>query len=602
MIMNHALDQLRRAIQHTPQDPALHYELGNLLLQSAPQEALASYRLALKYAPGHPQVLLQMGNACSAMGKFQEATAYFRQSLQTDATNMAAHFNLGNALRELGQPEQAAAAYRAALQLAPNDADAHNNLGNVLREMGRLDEAIACYRTALRLNPKLHHARMHLLHQRQHVCDWQDMETDIAEIRRIVREEPDAQISPFAFLALPGTTAEEQRRCAENWAANRYAGLMADAKRIGFSFSMADKSRLKIGYLSGDFRLHPLAFLASELFELHDRSRFEVYAYSYGADDRSPARQRLEKAFDCFRDVRAMSLHEAAQQIHDDGIDILVDLTGFTQTSRTGILALRPAPIQVNWLGYPGTMGAPFADYLLSDQFITPPDQARHYSETLAFLPDTYQPNDRLRPMGSAPTRAECGLPDSGFVFCCFNQSFKFSPHLFDIWMRIIRKTPSSVLWLLDCNRWAKANLLREAAARGIDPERLVFAPRVSIEQHLARQQLADLFLDTLPYNAHTTASDALWVGLPVLTCAGNTFAARVAGSLLHAAGVPELVTTSLEEYEKLALQLATTSGTLPAIRERLAGTRDSMPLFDTSRFARNLEQCYATMWHQWIA
>ncbi len=601
--MNQQLEQLRSAIRRTPRDPALHYELGSLRLsQGAASEALDSLREALKYAPGHPQVLLQMGNACSAMGKYQEAADHFRQSIRADAADMAAHFNLGNALRELGQSEQAAIAYRTALKLEPSDADIHNNLGNVLRETGKLDEAIACYREALRLDPKLHHARMHLLHQRQHVCDWQGMDKEIAEIRRVVREEPTAQISPFAFLALPETMAAEQRRCAENWVTNRYASMMADGKRLNYPFSKTDKSRLRIGYLSGDFRLHPLAFLSTELFELHDRGRFEIYAYSYGADDRTPVRKRLEKSFDHFRDIRPISQHEAAQQIHDDGIDILVDLTGFTQTSRTGILALRPAPIQVNWLGFPGTMGAPFADYLLADGFITPPEQAQHYSEKIIRLPDTYQPNDRLRPLAATPTRMECGLPDDGFVFCCFNQSFKITSQLFDIWTNILSITPQSVLWLLECNPWAKANLLREAATRGIDPDRLIFAPRVPIEQHLARQKLADLFLDTLPYNAHTTTSDALWVGLPVVTCAGETFAARVAGSLLQAAGLPELVAGSLHEYETLALHLATNPEALSNIREKLVRAHNSMPLFDTERFARNLEQAYREMWQQWIA
>lgn len=601
--MSTALEQLKRAILRDPHDPALHYELGSLQLsQGQAADALASFSTALAHAPGHPQVLLQLGNACSAMGRFQQAVSYFQQSLKADASDMAAHFNLGNALRELGQPEQAAAAYRAALRLDPRDADTHNNLGNVLRESGKLDEAIDCYRTALRLNPQLHHARMHLLHQRQHICDWQDMDAEIAEIRRIVQEVPSAQISPFAFLSLPGTTAAEQRRCAENWVANRYAGMMADGRKLNYPFTRTPKSTLRIGYLSGDFRLHPLAFLATELFELHDRDRFEIFGYSYGQDDHTPVRKRIEKSFDQFRDIRPISQHEAAQQIHEDGIDILVDLTGFTQTSRTGILALRPAPIQINWLGFPGTMGAPFADYLISDAFITPAEQAQHYAEQLICLPDTYQPNDRHRPVAPTPTRAECGLPEDGFVFCSFNQTFKITPQVFDLWMELLSEKSGSVLWLLECNPWAKANLHKRAAVKGIDPNRLIFAPRAPIDQHLARQQLADLFLDTLPYNAHTTTSDALWVGLPVVTCPGDTFASRVAGSLLHAAGVPELVTDSLPAYKALALRLANDPPALQALRDKLRETRATMPLFDTGRFTRQLEQAYREMWQHWIA
>jgi len=602
-MQNQALEQLKRAIQRDPDDPGLHYELGNLLLgMGKPEDAMASYRAAMSLAPGHPQILLQLGNACSALGRYQDAVTYFQQSVQADASEMAAHYNLGNALRELGLPEKAAASYRAALRIHPRDADTHNNLGNVLRETGQLDAAIACYREALHINPALHHARAHLLHQKQHICDWQGLDEEVAEIRRLVREVPQAQISPFAFLSLPGTSAAEQRRCAENWVANRYAGLIAEGQRLHDTFSKLAKKKLRIGYLSGDFRLHPLAFLATELFELHDRAAFDIYAYSYGADDQTETRKRLENAFDHFIDIRAMSLHEAAARIHADGIDILVDLTGFTQTSRTGILALRPAPIQVNWLGYPGTMGAPFADYLISDNFITPPAQARDYSEQIVCLPDTYQPNDRLRPVAATPLRGECGLPETGFVFCCFNQTFKITPQLFDCWMKLLNSVPGSVLWLLDCNPWAKANLRREAQVRNIAPERLIFAPRAPIAQHLARQKLADLFLDTLPYNAHTTTSDALWVGLPVVTLAGDTFASRVAGSLLHAAGVPELITHTMQAYEALALRLAANPEDLRDIRARLEQTHATMPLFDTLGFTRHLEQAYQAMWQQWIA
>jgi protein O-GlcNAc transferase len=601
--MTTSIEQLRRALARTPQDPELHYELGRLLLQNGQAaDAFQSYQYALRLAPGHPQILMQLGNACSAMGKYQEAVRYFQQSLRADASDPATHFNLGNALRELGQPEAAAQAYRAALKLTPNDADTHNNLGNVLREQGKLDEAIACYQEALRLNPNLHHARMHLLHQRQHMCDWHGFEEEISAIRQIVARHPDAQISPFAFLSLPGTTPEEQRRCAENWVRSRYSGMIEDGKRLNYQHTKAHRPKLRIGYLSGDFRLHPLAFLITELLELHDRERFEIYAYSYGMDDHSPQRDRLIQACDVFRDIRPISQHEAAQQIHADKIDILVDLTGFTQTSRTGILALRPAPIQISWLGFPGTMGAPFVDYLISDRFITPPEQAGAYSEQLLLLPDTYQPNDRKRPVGPLPTRASCGLPDDGIVFCCFNQTFKITPQLFDIWMDLLSETTGSVLWLLECNPWAKANLRKEASKRGVSPDRLVFAPRVPIAEHLARQQLADIFLDTLPYNAHTTTSDALWVGLPVLTCAGKTFSSRVAGSLLRASGVPELVTSSLEAYQAKVRELARNPSVLHGIRERLRSQRASNPIFDTPRFAGNLEEIYLKIWRQWVA
>ncbi len=594
-------DQLQQAIKADPQDPAPHYELGNLYLQSDQEnEAVACYGAALKLSPNHPQILLQLGNAYTALGLFTEAVSYFQKATQVEPANVAAHFNLGNALRELGQPEQAAASYRAALKLDSSDADTHNNLGNVLRELGRLDEAIACYKAALRLNPTLHHAKVHLVHQKQHICDWRGLNKDVEEIRKWVADVPQAQISPFAFLAMPNTTAAEQQKCAQNWLRNRFSKLINN-KNINFTYSDKPRKKLRVGYLSGDFRLHPLAFLITELIELHDHSQFEIFAYSYARDDKTPERKRLEKAFDYFVDIRPLSLTAAAQRINADKIDILVDLTGFTQASRSGIAALRPAPINVNWLGFAGTMGdlngAALFDYLLSDAFITLPEQAAFYSESLALLPDCYQPNDSKRPIGKASSRKDCKLPENTFVFCCFNQSFKILPAMFDIWMRLLKAKAGSVLWLLECNPWAKDNLRREAELRGIDASRLIFAPRVPVAEHLARHALADLFLDTLPYNAHTTCSDALWMGLPVLTCAGETFASRVAGSLLMAANLPELVTNSLEAYELKALQLANNPGQLAEISHKLTQNKEGLPLFATQQFARHLEQAYQTMW-----
>lgn len=596
----------RELIALEPDDPETHYNLGNAYLDMGNVDAaVASYLAAEALAPEHPQVLLQLGNAYSAKGQPTEAIAAFRQALLHDADNAAIYFNLGNAQRELGQPQQAAESYFAALKLAPSDADSHNNLGNVLREMGRLNEAIASYEVALQLNPGLLHAKVHLVHQKQHICDWESMEDDIRQIRNWVTNVPHAQVSPFAFLAMPGTTAAEQKKCAENWSRIRFSNLINNTfntKKILPSLNL----KLKIGYLSSDFRLHPLAFLITELIELHDRSHFEIHAYSYALDDKSAERRRLEKAFDYFTDIRPLSLAAAAQRIHDHGIDILVDLTGFTQTSRSGIAAMRPAPLQVNWLGFPGTMGsvegAPLFDYILSDTYVTPLMQAVDYSEKLALLPGCYQPNDRKRPVGQLPSREDYGLPDDAFVFCCFNQTFKILPQVFDIWMRLLHAKPGSVLWLLECNPWAKANLCREAEIRGISADRLIFAARAPIAEHLARHTLADLFLDTLPYNAHTTASDALWMGLPLLTCSGGTFAGRVAGSLLTAIGLPELITHSLADYEKLAMHLANEPDALSAIKSKLSLNRDRMPLFDTPKLVEYLEQAYATMWEKHVA
>jgi predicted O-linked N-acetylglucosamine transferase (SPINDLY family) len=370
--------------------------------------------------------------------------------------------------------------------------------------------------------------------------------------------------------------------------------------------------KIRVGYLSADFRHHAVALLIAGLIEHHDRRSFEVIGYSYGADDQSELRSRFEHGFDRFVDVRQIPNRQAAERIHDDAVDILVDLTGYTSSARTEVLAHRPAPIQVNYLGYPGTMGADFIDYIIVDRFVVPMDQQIFFSERLVHLPDCYQCNDDKRAIAArTPSRGECGLPEKGFVFCSFNSSFKIAPAFFDIWMRLLRAVPDSVLWLLD--PWqkgaplaARANLTREAAARGIEPQRLIFAPFLSglegHQKHLARHRNADLFLDTLPYSAHTTASDALWAGLPLLTCAGNSFAGRVAGSLLRAVGLEELVTNSLEEYEALALRLAREPALLTGFRKRLARNRESYPLFNTKRFARNLEAAYRQMWEGWRA
>lgn len=362
--------------------------------------------------------------------------------------------------------------------------------------------------------------------------------------------------------------------------------------------------KIRIGYLSADFRLHPLAFLVSELLELHDRSQFEIIGFSYGIDDKTPTRMRLVKAFDQFHDIRSLSAIEAAAKIHHCAIDILLDLTGFTQTSRSDIVALRPAPISINWLGFPGTMGSfedgtPLFDYLLSDRFITPPGSAQHYAETLALLPNCYQANDRLRPVGKTPSRASCQLPAHSFVFCCFNQSFKIGDEMFALWMRLLQARPDSVLWLLDCNVWAKQNLQREAEKHGIAASRLIFAPRVASADHLARHAYADLFLDTQPYNAHTTASDALWMGVPLLTCVGNSFAARVAGSLLHAMDLNELITYTLQEYENKALYFSKNRDALVAVKQKVLRNKTSTALFDTPAFATSIEAIYLKLWQQ---
>jgi predicted O-linked N-acetylglucosamine transferase (SPINDLY family) len=356
-----------------------------------------------------------------------------------------------------------------------------------------------------------------------------------------------------------------------------------------------------VAYLSGDFREHAVAYCIAELLELHDRSKFEIIGASLGVDDGGETRSRIARSFDRFLDVRDKGDFEAAKLMRDLEVDIVVDLMGYTRHSRPGILAHRPAPIQVGYLGYPGTLGADVNDYVLGDKFVLPQEHQAFYSEKIVHLPESYQANDSRRKVAErTPTRAEVGLPEKAFVFCCFNNSYKILPTMFDVWMRLLRDVPGSVLWILEDNALAGRNLRKEAQTRDVDPGRLVLAPRVGVAEYRARCRLADLFLDTLPYNGHGTTSDMLWAGLPVLTCAGSAFAGRVAGSLLHAAGLPELVTASLGEYQALALKLARGDRLLGELRTRLERNRASAPLFDTDRFRRHIESAFRTMWEIW--
>ena len=398
---------------------------------------------------------------------------------------------------------------------------------------------------------------------------------------------------PFLSLSIPASRAD-QLQFAKTFVSDQgsFSALWRD--------EIYSHDRIRIGYLSADFRHHPLAQLAVGLFEHHDKSRFEIMAISCGPDDGSDLRNRIRSAAENFIDVRGMPDSAVAEFIRRREIDILVDLSGFTQDNRFSVFARRVSPLQVNFLCYTGTMGADCMDYIIADPTVIPKDHFQFYSEKVVWLPDTYQANDRSRPIaGRRPTRSECNLPDAAFAFCCFNATYKITPEVFAVWMRLLAKREGSVLWLLETNPTAAQNLRREAEAHGITPKRLIFAPAMPLADHMARIGLADLFVDTLPYNAHTTASDALWAGVPVLTCLGDTFAGRVAASLLKAVGLPELITASLEDYEALAIKLAREPSFLTAIKAKLAGNRDTYPLFDTARFARHIEAAYMTMWER---
>jgi predicted O-linked N-acetylglucosamine transferase (SPINDLY family) len=403
-------------------------------------------------------------------------------------------------------------------------------------------------------------------------------------------------VAPFTLLAYCDDPALH-RQCAETFVADR----MPERPEPMWRGPPVRHDKIRVAYLSADFHQHATAYLVAELFELHDRARFEIFGLAFDWDDGSAVRRRLVKSFDQFHDVRTRSNQEVARLLHQNEIDIAIDLKGHTGDARLGIFAYRGAPIQASYLGYPGTIGAPFIDYIVGDPVVTPLDHAPFYVEKIVQLPDCYQVNDRKRAIpDETPSRAEAGLPADGFVFCCFNNNYKITAPVFDVWMRLLQAVPGSVLWLLRDNAAAERNLRREAQARGIDPARLVFADRTDLASHLARHRRADLFLDTAPYNAHTTASDALWAGVPLITCRGNAFAGRVGASLLHAVGLGELVTDSLADYEALARRLATDKAQLAGVRQRLADNRLTCRLFDADRFRRHIEAAYSTMWEIW--
>ena len=593
----------RSALALTPDDPHLWFHLG-MTYRGMPGQAAAAVeclRKCVGLKPDFVDALHLLGDLLQDHGQVDQAVTHYRNAIGLAPDNARLHGSLGDALLRKHSLTEAIGAYCKAIELAPDLAFAHFNLGCAYGQVGAYDKALTCYETVLQLRPDDAGARGLLLFDMQRTCDWSRFEELSKQLRSSIVGQPDREIHPFGLLSIPSTPAE-QLQCARNYVAIRQRAVAHDRERLCFRFERRAKSRLSIGYLSADFREHPVARLIAEMFELHDRGRFEIAGYSYGPDDASPMRERLARSFDRFVDISSMSHADAAARIHGDQVDILVDLTGYTAYNRTEIAALKPAPVQVSFLGYPGSLGADFIDYVITDRFITLPGRETDLCETPVFMPGSYQVNDRKRAVAEMPRRTELGLPEDALVYCCFNHTFKILPHVFAVWMRLLKAVPRSVLWVLESNRWAAANLRREARARGVDPERLVFAPQYPQERHLGRMRAADLFLDTLPYNAHTTASDALWVGLPVLTCAGDTFASRVAGSLLTAVGMPELITNSLEEYEAMALGLARNPGQLTALREKLARNRTSAPLFDTPVFARHLETAYSRMWENHLA
>jgi predicted O-linked N-acetylglucosamine transferase (SPINDLY family) len=590
-----ALECFERSLALAPRNAETLYNLGNARLVLREYDAaLGCYDRALAVRPDHAGALNNRGNALAALRRANDALASFDRAVALSPNLAEAYSNRADALLTLQRPEEALASAERALALRPGFADALNSRGNALRALKRYDEAARAFGELAAAGPRFDHALGERVDSELRACDWAHFADHAAQVIAAIFEGRRAAL-PWEFLGVSGS-GSAQLACARTFVADRYpesASPLWNGERYRHD-------RIRVAYLSADFHEHATAHLTAGLFEAHDAARFEIVAASFGPETHDAMRERLRRAFPRFLDLREASDLEVARKLRELEIDIAVDLKGFTANSRTGIFAHRAAPLQVNFLGYPGTMGAPYFDYIIADRFVIPSDRESDFTEKVVRLPDTYQVNDAQRRIAAtSPTRAQAGLPEGGFVFCCFNSNYKITPEMFAIWMRLLERVPGSVLWLLEVNALAQQNLRREAQSRGIASERLVFAPVLAADEHLARHRLADLFLDTRPVNAHTTASDALWAGLPLVTCAGDAFASRVAASLLHAVGLAELAAHDLQEYEAIALRIATTPSLLADLRARLARNRSMEPLFDTDRYRRHLEAAYTAMWER---
>jgi protein O-GlcNAc transferase len=553
-------------------------------------EALAAYDNALQFNPDVAEIWLGRGNVLTDLARRDEAFAAYDKALILEPNLAEAWLGRGNLFADLNRHDEAFAAYDQVLALKSDLPEAWSNRGNTLTKLQRYDEAFAAYDRAFQLHPEFPYVAGSRLNAKLYMSDWADLEADIARVLSMTREGKPASV-PFPLLAIPSTPSD-QLQCARRFVADQPAYPPVWRGEI------YSHDRIRVAYLSNNFHESAMTYLLAGMFERHDRSRFEISAISFGPERNSPMRRRLKNAFEHFVDVHRSRDQEIAELLRYGEIDIAVDLMGFTADNRLNVFAQRPVPIQVNYMGYPGTMAAPYIDYLIADRTVIPDAARPFYREQIVFLPNSYFITDGGQPIAErTPTRAQRDLPETGFVFCCFNSNYKILPEIFDIWMRLLGAVENSVLWLIETNATATANLRREAEKRGVAPGRLIFAGKADLPDHLARHRLADLCIDTVPCNAHTTASDALWAGLPVLTCLGTTLAGRVAASLLEAAGLPELITTSLEDYEALALKLARDSVFLASIKDKLAHNRTVCPLFDTARSTRAMETAYLAMW-----
>lgn len=574
-------------------------------------DAVECYQKALQIKPDYAEAYNDLGTLYRELGQQQRALSCFKKSVELKPQNPEGFNNMGIVYKEWGRFEKAISCYQKAIKYRSDFADAHYNLGIAFARCGRSKRAIGCYKEAIKCKPNHAFAYNLLIRNLQQICDWHHLAEPVNKLKALskvaLENGEKASEMPFLTFSLSDDPAYNHK-VAESWAAeiSARASSIRRSHQNPATFPMIQRNQnnsiITIGYLSADFQNHATVHLMGSLFEYHDRSRFKIIAYSYGKNDHSDYRHKIEQHCDKFLDIRSLNDFQAAKAIHADEVDILVDLKGYTHGHRLEICAHRPAPIQVAWLGFPGTTGADFLDYIVTDKILSPPEHAAHFSEKFVYMPHTYQINDCHQKIARKEfSRQEFGLPQDGFVFCSFNEPYKIETVMFSLWMNVLQQVPSSTLWLIRKNRAAEAHLKTEAAGRGVAPERLVFADKLPKDEHLARYKLADLGLDTRLVNGHTTTSDALWAGIPVITLLGNHFASRVSASLLTAIGLPELVTRNLNEYQALAVRLASRPRELKAVKKKLAQNRTTMALFDTARFTRHLETAYRKMWQIYL-
>ena len=592
-----ALESYNQAIALKPDAEKAFSNRGivHYLLKEYPS-ALESYNQAIALNPNLPEAYCNRGLVFQNLGQYQAALEEYAQALVLKPDYAEAYTNRGLAFQSLGQYQEALEEYAQAIVLNPDTVEAYNNCGVILAKLKQYQAALVAFDKVIALKPDFKFLFGQRLHVKSHLCDWNDFENECKLLQEKI-ERSEKAADPFIVLSLINAPSL-LRRSADIYAQDKYSVNQPLPKIAKYP----KKNKLRIGYFSEDFRNHPVSILMAELFESHDRSQFELTAFSFGPDSQDEMRVRVGAAFDNFIDIRNQTDREVALLARQLEIDIAIDLGGYTGDCRTGIFALRAAPIQVSYIGFLGTMGADFIDYLIADPVIIPEAAKHYYAEKIAYLP-SYQANDSKRCIADREfTRNELGLPEQGFVFCCFNNNYKINPLIYDSWMRILKAVEGSVLLLYVDNDECQINLSKEAELRGINPRRIIFGERLPVPEYLARYRCADLFLDTLPYNAGTTASDALWVGLPVLTCMGETFASRVAASLLTAIRLPELITASLVDYEAMAIGLATHPTKLKEIKGKLAHNRLTTPLFNTPLFTRHIEAAYMAMYERYQA